>query len=688
MPHSSDMPQSATPFPHLLAPLRLGAITLKNRVLMGSMHTGLEERDDGFASLAAFYGERARGGVGLIVTGGFGVNASALGLHEYAERSSLCRPEQAQAHRVVTEAVHREGGRIALQMLHVGRYDHASGGVSASALRSPLSPQASHALEHADIEQIVADYARCARLAQLAGYDGVEIMGSEGYLINQFLAPQTNHRQDQWGGTPEARRRFALAIVRHVRAAVGVDFIVIFRISLLDLVEHGSDWDEVITLARDLQQSGVSVLNTGIGWHEARVPTIATLVPRAAFTWATARLRQAVGIPVITSNRINTPEVAESVLARGDADMVSMARPFLADPEFVHKAAQGRADEINTCIACNQACLDQVFLGQAVSCLVNPRACRETEWPPVRAARSLRVAVVGAGPAGLSCAVEAASLGHEVTLFEKEAVIGGQFNWARRIPGKEEFGETLRYFERMLQLRGVKRCLGRRADTSELQGFDQVVLATGVRARVPDIARLDHAKVVGYAQAIAAPAALGQRVAIVGAGGIGFDVAELLSAPAHPEADAQQAFLDEWGVDRALAGRGGLKPTVSAASARQVWLLQRSPGKPGRGLGLTTGWIRRTLLARRGVHMLGGVEYLGIDDDGLHLRIEGMPQCLAVDHVVICAGQESEAVLLAPLQALGVPVTAIGGAALATELDARRAIAEGVALARSWSATA
>ena len=688
MPHSPYMPHSARPFPHLLAPLRLGAITLKNRVLMGSMHTGLEERDDGFASLAAFYAERARGGVGLIVTGGFGVNASALGLPEHAHRSSLLSPEQADGHRVITEAVHREGGRIALQMLHVGRYDHASGGVSASALRSPLSPQVPHALHHKEIEQIVADYARCARLAQLAGYDGVEIMGSEGYLINQFLAPQTNHRQDQWGGTPEARRRFALAIVRHVRAAVGADFIVIFRISLLDLVEHGSDWDEVIALARDLQQSGVSLLNTGIGWHEARVPTIATLVPRAAFTWATARLRQAVGIPVITSNRINTPEVAESVLARGDADMVSMARPFLADPEFVHKAAQDRADEINTCIACNQACLDQVFAGQAVSCLVNPRACRETEWPLVRAARSLRVAVVGAGPAGLSCAVEAADLGHEVTLFEKEAVIGGQFNWAKRIPGKEEFGETLRYFERMLQLRGVKRRLGLRADALELQGFDQVVLATGVRARVPDIAGLDHAKVVGYAQAIAAPGALGQRVAVVGAGGIGFDVAELLSAPAHSAADAQQAFLDEWGVDRALAGRGGLKPAVSAASARQVWLLQRSPGKPGRGLARTTGWIRRTLLARRGVQMLGGVEYLGIDDEGLHLRIEGMAQCLAVDHVVICAGQESETALLAPLQALGVPVTAIGGAALAAEIDARRAIAEGVALARSWSATA
>jgi 2,4-dienoyl-CoA reductase (NADPH2) len=677
------MPSNAAPYPCLMAPLPLGAITLKNRVLMGSMHTGLEERGDGFAALAAFYAERARGGVGLIVTGGFGVNATALGLSEHARSANLCSPEQADQHRVVTDAVHREGGRIALQMLHVGRYDHASGGVSASALRSPLSPKVPHELLEEEVEQIVDDYARCARLAQSAGYDGVEIMGSEGYLINQFLAPQTNHRRDRWGGSPEARRRFALAIVAQVREAVGADFIVIFRISLMDLVEHGSDWDEVIALARDLQQAGVSLLNTGIGWHEARVPTIATLVPRAAFTWATARLRQAVDIPVITSNRINTPEVAESVLARGDADMVSMARPFLADPEFVNKAAQGRADEINTCIACNQACLDQVFLGQPVSCLVNPRACREAEWPRAHAARPVRLAVVGAGPAGLSCAVEAAVLGHEVTLFEEQAVIGGQFNWARRIPGKEEFGETLRYFERMLQLRGVKMRLGQPARAADLQGFDHVVLATGVRARQPDIPGMDHPMVVTYAQAIAAPQALGQRVAVVGAGGIGFDVAELLSAPSHPAADTEQAFLDEWGVDKTLGGRGGLKPAVSLPSARQVWLLQRRPGKPGRGLARTTGWIRRTLLERRGVQMLGGVDYLGIHDDGLHLRVDGVQRCLAVDHVVICAGQESDAALMAPLQAQGASVTLIGGAAKALELDARLAIAQGAEVARS-----
>jgi 2,4-dienoyl-CoA reductase (NADPH2) len=677
------MNQQHSIYPHLLAPLQVGSIILKNRVLMGSMHTGLEDQVGGFERLAAFYAERARGGVALMVTGGFGVNATALGVSDHAEHSTLCTSEQAIRHRVVTDAVHREGGRIALQMLHVGRYDYATGGVSASALRSPLSPQVPHELAHEEIERIILDYVRCAKLAQSAGYDGVEIMGSEGYLINQFLAPQTNHRTDQWGGNAEARRQFALAIVRQAREAVGPDFLVIFRISLLDLVEHGSNWEEVTALAQALQEAGVSMLNTGIGWHEARIPTIATLVPRAVFTWATARLRQEVSIPVITSNRINMPDVAESVLARGDADMVSMARPFLADPEFVNKAAQGRADDINTCIACNQACLDQAFSHQAVSCLVNPRACRETEWPLEPAVQRRRVAVVGAGPAGLSCAVEAAARGHAVTLFEKDAAIGGQFNFARQIPGKEEFNETLRYFDRMLQQRGVDMRLGKRVSAADLQGFDHVVLATGVRPRQPDIPGLWHAKVVGYIDAIRYPQALGRRVAIIGAGGIGFDVAELLSSSEHLEADPQQAFLDEWGIDRSLTGRGGLKPAAQPESPRQIWLLQRRPGKPGRGLARTTGWIRRTVLERRGVHMLGGVEYLGVDDNGLHLRVDGAERCLTVDHVVICAGQESDKALLAPLQSQGVNVTVIGGAAQAAELDARRAIAQGMEVARS-----
>ena len=670
-------------YPHLLSPLQVGGITLKNRVMMGSMHTGLEDQADGFDRLAAFYAERVRGGVGLIVTGGFGVNANALGMAGNTAHSTLCSPDQLVRHQSLVDAVHREGGRIALQMLHVGRYDHASGGVSASAMPSPLSSKVPHALTNAEIERMVQDYARCASLAQAAGYDGVEIMGAEGYLINQFLAPQTNRRDDHWGGTAQARRRFPLAIVRQVRHAVAPDFLLIFRISLLDLVAHGSQWPEVADLARALQDEGISMLNTGIGWHEARIPTIATLVPRAAFSWATARLRHEVDIPVIASNRINMPDVAEALLARGDADMVSMARPFLADPDWVVKAADGRADEINTCIACNQACLDQVFVGQPVSCLVNPRACRETDSPRQRVSQARRIAVVGAGPAGLACAVEAAARGHAVTLFEKQASIGGQFNHACRIPGKEEFRETLRYYGRMLGQHGVEVRLGCRVGTDEVVGFDHVVLATGVRPRQPDIPGIWHPKVVGYPEAIQQSHALGQRVAIIGAGGIGFDVAELLSASPHAVADGPQAFLDEWGIDRNLNSRGGLKPASMARSPRQIWLLQRRHDKLGRTLGRTTGWIRRTVLERRGVHMLGGVEYLSVDDNGLHMRVDGTERCLAVDHVVVCAGQESDRALLAPLQARGVPVTVIGGADRAAELDARRAIEQGWRVALS-----
>lgn len=675
------MSNTILPYVHLFTPLQVGAITLKNRVLMGSMHTGLEDMPGGFERLAAFYAERARGGVALIVTGGFGINDRALGVSEHAEHSTLRTPAQAEKHQCVTTAVHREGGLIALQMLHIGRYDYATGGVSASALPSPLSPHVPHALSDTEVQQIVQDYVRCARLAQSAGYDGVEIMGSEGYLINQFLALATNQRTDQWGGSASNRRRLARTVVEQVRQAVGADFLIIFRISVLDLVNNGCEWSEVIDLAHELQQAGVSMLNAGIGWHEARVPTIATMVPRAAFSWAAARLRQAVQVPVITSNRINTPEVAEAILARGDADMVSMARPFLADPHFVNKAAAGQAQDINTCIACNQACLDQIFSHSAVSCLVNPKTCRETEWPTGPTPQRQHVAVVGAGPAGMACATEAAMRGHRVTLFEAAPHMGGQFDLARRIPGKEEFNETLRYFSRMLQQHGVDIRLGQRVQAEALQDFDHVVLATGVRPRLPDLPGIDHPKVVGYTQAIHHPEALGRNVAIVGAGGIGFDVAELLSAPHTSGPAPLQAYLDEWGIDPTLSQRGGLKPPVPASSERQLWLLQRRPGKPGRGLARTTGWIRRTLLERRGVHMWGDVEYLRIDDAGLHLRVKGQEQCLPVDHVVICAGQESVTDLLAALQARGQKVSVIGGADQAAEIDARRAIEQGMRVA-------
>ncbi len=646
------------------------------------MHTGLEDLPGGFERLAAFYAERARGGVSLIVTGGFGINAQALGLAEQAAHSTLCSEAQALQHRVLTEAVHQEGGHIALQMLHVGRYDYATGGVSASAIPSPLSPHVPHELTSAEIEQLIEDYAACAKWARMAGYDGVEIMGSEGYLINQFLAPQTNQRQDQWGGSAAARQKFALAIVQKVREALGPDALIIFRISLLDFVSQGSRFEEVIDLAQALEKAGVSLFNSGIGWHEARIPTVATVVPPAAFSWATRKLREVVSVPVITSNRINTPEIAEAVLARGDADMVSMARPFLADPEFVNKAAEGRSQDINTCIACNQACLDQIFSKQAVSCLVNPRACHETLWPVQTTSQSLRIAVVGAGPAGLACATEAAGRGHQVTLFEAAPQIGGQFDLARRIPGKEEFSETLRYFENLLKKRNVQVRTGERVQAAGLAGFDKVVLATGVRPRMPEIPGLNHAKVKTYIQAIQQPQAIGRRVAIMGAGGIGFDVAEMLSEPAHQgSVDALIRYQQEWGIDVTMTQAGGLTSPVASPSDRDIVMLQRRPGKQGKGLARTTGWIRRTQLERRGVRQLSDVVYERIDDEGLHILVNGESQCLEVDHVVLCAGQESDTDLLAPLQAMGMPVSVIGGAEQAAEIDARRAIEQGMRVA-------
>jgi len=667
------------PFPHLFAPLDLGFTTLKNRALMGSMHTGLEETPGGFVRMAAFYATRARGGVGLIVTGGIAPNQEGVVMPGAA---ALETEAHAEKHRLVTEAVHAEGGKIALQILHVGRYAFHPGAVAPSALQAPISPVRPRAMSEEDIERTLGDYARCAALARFAGYDGVEVMGSEGYLINQFIAPQTNRRDDRWGGSFENRIRFAVEAVRRVRAAAGDDFIIIFRLSMLDLVEGGSSWDEIVALAQAIEAAGATIINTGIGWHEARIPTIATMVPRAAFAWVTQRLKGRVKIPLIATNRINTPETAEQVLASGAADMVSMARPFLADPEFMAKAAGGRSDEINTCIGCNQACLDHIFAGRVCSCLVNPLACHETVLPIEAAATPQRIAVVGAGPAGLACAATAAERGHRVTLFDSAERIGGQFNLARKIPGKEEFAETLRYFDHRLARAGVERRLGTRVDAAALAagGFDHVVLATGIVPRTPDIPGIGHPSVTNYIDLIEGRRVAGQRVAIIGAGGIGFDVAELLTH-AHvgddSAASAIAAFQHEWGIDPSYARRGGLVTPTAPASPRQVWLLQRKAAKVGDGLAKTTGWIRRTLLKQRGVEMLSGVSYERIDDAGLHIVVGGEPQCLPVDTIVVCAGQEPRRELEAGLQQRGIALTLIGGADVASELDAKRAIEQG-----------
>jgi 2,4-dienoyl-CoA reductase (NADPH2) len=674
-------------YPHLLAPLPLGFTTLKNRVLMGSMHTGLEEAPNGFAKLAAFYAARARGGVGLIVTGGIAPNFSGrIDPHH----SQLSFAWQVPKHRTVTEAVHAAGGRIAMQILHGGRYSYHPLAVAPSALKSPITPFRPRALTSWGVRRTIADYARCAVLAQRAGYDGVEIMGSEGYLINQFVAPQTNLRDDDWGGSFLNRIRFPVAIVRRTREAVGPNFIIIYRLSMLDLVEGGSSWDEVVALAQAVEAAGATIINTGIGWHEARIPTIATMVPRAAFAWVTRRLKGAVKIPLIATNRINDPATAETVLARGDADMVSMARPFLADADFVAKAAQGRADEINTCIGCNQACLDQIFERQTATCLVNPYACRETEIVFTPAAARRKVAVVGAGPAGMACALTAAERGHDVSLFDAAAEIGGQFNLARRIPGKEEFAETLRYFRVRLAKAGVKLRLDHRVVAPDLQGYDEVILASGVLPRTPTIPGIEHAKVASYVDVVEGRREPGRRVAIIGAGGIGFDVAELLTAgePADghlsdggADDPAIAAFRDEWGIDAGYGARGGLKPAHEPPPPRQVWLLQRKQSKVGASLAKTTGWIRRTLLKRRGVVMIAGVEYDRIDDAGLHIRVDGEPQSLDVDTIVICAGQEPRRDLVAALEAAGVRPRLIGGADVAVELDAKRAIDQGTRIA-------
>ncbi|OTA20183.1 NADPH-dependent 2,4-dienoyl-CoA reductase [Xenorhabdus beddingii] len=667
-------------YPHLLTPLDLGFTTLKNRVLMGSMHTGLEEHPDGAQRLAQFYAERAAGGVALIVTGGIAPNPQGV---TAAGASVLNSEDSLPQHKLITDAVHQAGGKIALQILHTGRYSYQKNAVAPSAIQAPINPFPPQEMSEEDIQQTIRDFARCAQLAKQAGYDGVEIMGSEGYLINQFLVTRTNHRQDKWGGTFENRMRFALEIVKAVRAMTGEQFIIIYRLSMLDLVEDGSDWQEIVQLALEIEKVGASIINTGIGWHEARIPTIATMVPRAGFSWVTQKLMGKVRIPLITTNRINDPQVAEQILSEGCADMVSMARPFLADAEFVLKAEQNRADEINTCIGCNQACLDRVFVGKLTSCLVNPRACHETEFlaEPVNAPKT--IAVIGAGPAGLSFAVTAASRGHHVTLFERENKIGGQFNIAKQIPGKEEFHETLRYFDRQLALNGVDVRLNHSATPDQLASFDEIIIATGITPRTPNIDGIDHAKVLTYLDVLKHKRHVGKQVAIIGAGGIGFDTAEYLSQNGQSTSLSSHAFSHEWGIDQTITHRGGLRPEGAKAerSPRQIYLLQRKDAKVGNGLGKTTGWVHRASLSMRGVTMLNNVQYLKIDDQGLHIRRGDEQQCLEVDNVIICAGQEPLKELYPPLQAMGKSVHVIGGADVAAELDARRAIDQGTRLA-------
>lgn len=666
-------------YPHLFQPLDLGFTQLKNRVLMGSMHTGLEEEKNGFAKLAEFYAERARGGVGLIVTGGISPNfrgrISPFG-------SELSRPWQVKKHRLVTSAVHEAGGKICMQILHTGRYAYHPFAAAPSKLKAPINPFTPHALSERQIQATIRHFARAAKLAQQAGYDGVEVMGSEGYLINQFICPRTNHRTDRWGGSFENRSRLALEIIRAIRAAVGPEFIIIYRLSMLDLVPEGNTFDEVIALGKAVEAAGVTLINSGIGWHEARVPTIVTSVPRAAFTWITKKVKEHLTIPVVAVNRINTPEVAEQLLADGVADMVSMARPLLADAHFVAKAQQGQPEKINTCIACNQACLDHVFENKRASCLVNPQACYETElvFPPAAVAK--RIAVVGAGPAGLEFATRAATRGHQVDLYDAAADIGGQFNYAKQIPGKEEFHETLRYYRERLQDTGVRVHLNQRvtAATLSAQGYDDVVVATGVVPRLVTIPGSDHPKVLGYLDVLRDHRPVGQKVAIIGAGGIGFDVAEYLTTEQSPTLDIEE-WSRQWGVDHNYAERGGLMPPQPESTPREVWLLQRKTSKVGAGLGKTSGWVHRATLTKKGVKMLAGVTYKEMNDQGLLIDIDGKEQLLPVDHVVICAGQLPQRELHDELLAQGCSVHLIGGADVAAELDAKRAIRQGAELA-------
>jgi len=673
----------ASPYPHLLAPLDLGFTTLKNRVLMGSMHTGLEDRNKHFPRLARYFAERARGGVGLIVTGGFAPNVEGW-VSPLAGR--LATSAAARQHKQIPDAVHAEGGKIALQILHSGRYGYHPLSVAPSKIKSPITPFAPRELSARGVEKQIANFVRCGALARDAGYDGVEVMGSEGYFINEFLVQHTNHRKDQWGGAYENRMRFPVEIVSRMREKVGKDFIIIYRLSMLDLLPDGSTWDEVVKLAKAIEKAGATIINTGIGWHEARVPTIATSVPRAAFAWVTKKMKGEVSIPLCTTNRINTPEVAEQIIADGAADMVSMARPMLADAEFVKKAAEKRADEINTCIACNQACLDHTFKAKIASCLVNPRACHETELNYLPAQQRKKIAVVGAGPAGLAASTVLAQRGHDVHLFEGSGQIGGQFNMAKRIPGKEEFEETLRYFGKMIGKTGVQLHLNRHVTADELikAKYDEVVLATGVTPRNPRIPGQGNSKVLSYIDVLLNNAKVGKRVAVIGAGGIGFDVSEFLVQDGHSPTLHLDEWLAEWGVADPAKARGGLVKPKITPPARQIYLLQRKKTKHGAGLGKTTGWIHRSTLKMKQVEMLGGVNYESIDDRGILITFgekREKPTLLEVDNIVLCAGQESLRDLHDPIAAAGVPVHLVGGAHLAVELDAKRAINQASRLA-------
>jgi 2,4-dienoyl-CoA reductase (NADPH2) len=667
-------------YPKLFSPLDLGHVTLPNRILMGSMHTGLEDKAGDYDKLAAYFAERARGGVGLMVTGG--ISPSIQGwLKPFGGRLTL--PWHKPRHRKLTRAVHAEGGRICMQILHAGRYGYHPLSVAPSKIKSPITPFTPRALSSGGVERTINDFVRCARLAQDAGYDGVEVMGSEGYLINEFIAARTNQRNDDWGGDATRRMRFAVEIVRRTRAAVGSDFIIIYRLSMLDLVEGGQDWPEIVALAKAIEAAGASIINTGIGWHEARVPTIVTSVPRAGFAWVTRKLMGEVGIPLIATNRINMPEVAERILADGDADMVSMARPLLADPDWVNKAKAGRSERINTCIACNQACLDHVFQNRRASCLVNPRACHETELKIQPATVRKRVAVIGAGPAGMACASALGERGHAVTLIDRAGEIGGQFNYAKQIPGKEEFHETLRYFRHQLADNGVDVQLGQAADAALVHAgaYDEVVIATGITPRRVNFPGSDDPRVLSYLDVLARQQPVGSKVAIIGAGGIGFDVAEYLAEPAPSPTTNVTRWTREWGVDMQLAQRAGLQPARPEAPTRQIWLLQRSEGRLGARLNKTTGWVHRATLKARQVSMIDKVTYHRFDDQGLHITAGDTPQILPVDSVVVCAGQEPNRQLADELIAAGVKVHVIGGADVAAELDAKRAIAQGTLLA-------
>lgn len=668
-------------FPRLLAPLDLGFTTLSSRAIMGSMHTRLETLDRAGERIARFYAERAKGGAALIVTGGFSPNAE--GLLE-PNGPVLDKREQIHEHKPVTVAVHAAGGKIAMQILHAGRYATHGSSVAPSTIASPINPKAPRRMSEADIERTIEDYAVCTALAREAGYDGVEIMGSEGYLINEFTAPRTNDRTDAWGGSLENRLRFPIEILKRVRQRVGADFIIIYRISSIDLVEGGLTADEVIAQAKAMEAAGATIINQGIGWHEARVPTIAQKVPRAVWTFAARRLKDAVKIPVIASNRISTPDVAERILASGEADLVSMARPWLADPHFIAKAKSGAANEINVCIACNQACLDYIFSGRVATCLVNPKAGREIEFDQPAPVRKKRIAVVGAGPAGLACATTAAERGHAVTLFESQPRVGGQLTLARNVPGKEEFDETIRYWRRLMDKYGVTLRLSTRATVTDLAGFDEVVVATGVTPRSPGIAGIDHPKCVSYVDILSGKVSAGARVAIMGAGGIGFDVAEFLSSPPSDIAMDPKHFLAEWGVDASNKDRGALQKTAGETPKRQIVMLQRKPGRMGRGLGVSTGWILRLTLAKRNVQQLTGVTYRKVDDTGLHVTVGTVDKVVPADTIVICAGQEPERALHEQLTAQGVKCHLIGGAEKAAELDAMRAIDEGMRLAYSF----